>query len=140
MQVFELHVRGFASWKIQVSHTLGRGTLESSWMFSHFEFSSVKQKWLGYELVSLIRAAACLENSPFGTWTCAFIYLSSMAAIELQRQNRVICRSAKKKKKVFFPSIPVIVLSFQTSQQCSIIIGSVLSTINCFLFCCSCCC
>ena len=99
MQVFELHVRGFASWKIQVSHTLGRGTLESSWMFSHFEFSSVKQKWLGYELVSLIRAAACLENSPFGTWTCAFIYLSSMAAIELQRQNRVICRSAKKKKK-----------------------------------------
>ena len=141
MQISELHGRGFASWKIQVSHSLGRGTLESSWMFSHFELSSLKQKWMGYELVGLIRAAACLENSPFGTWTCSFIYLSSMAAIELQRKNQVICRTGIK-KKVIFPSVPVIVLSFQTSQQCSIIISPVLlrSTIKCFLFCCSCCC
>lgn len=98
MQIFELHGRGFVSWKMQVYYSLGRGTLESLWMFSHFELSSLKQGWMGYELVSLTRAAACLENSPIGTWSCSFIYLSSMAAIELQRQNRIICRTAKKKK------------------------------------------
>ena len=40
---------------------------------------------MGYELVRLIRAAACLENSPLGTWTCSFIYLSSLVAQRLKR-------------------------------------------------------